>query len=69
MGCLLNQRTFHESRSAFIKEKVGQVTAEQVRKITETKFEDLNAHDLDQAEKIIRGTARSMGIEVIDKGL
>ena len=48
------------------KEKVGKVTAEQVRKIAETKFKDLNAYDLGQAEKIIRGTARSMGIEVID---
>jgi large subunit ribosomal protein L11 len=46
------------------KEKVGKVTAEQVRKIAETKFKDLNAYDLAQAEKIIRGTARSMGIEV-----
>ena len=48
------------------KEKVGKVTAEQIRKIAETKFKDLNSYDLDQAEKIIRGTARSMGIEVID---
>ena len=48
------------------KEKVGTVTKEQVRKIAETKFEDLNAYDLDQAEKIIRGTARSMGVDVID---
>jgi large subunit ribosomal protein L11 len=48
------------------REKVGKVSAEQVRKIAETKFKDLNAHDLDQAEKIIRGTARSMGVEVID---
>jgi len=48
------------------KDKVGKVTAEQVRKIAETKFNDLNAYDLDQAEKIIRGTARSMGVEVID---
>ena len=48
------------------KEKVGTVTAEQVRKIAETKFKDLNAYDLDQAEKIIRGTARSMGVEVTD---
>ncbi len=48
------------------KEKVGKVTAEQVRKIAEAKFEDLNAYDLDQAEKIIRGTARSMGVEVED---
>ncbi len=48
------------------KEKVGQVSAEQVRKIAETKFKDLNAYDVGQAEKIIRGTARSMGIEVVD---
>jgi large subunit ribosomal protein L11 len=47
-------------------EKVGKVTSEQVRKIAETKFKDLNAYDLDQAEKIIRGTARSMGVEIID---
>jgi large subunit ribosomal protein L11 len=46
------------------KEKIGKVTAEQVRKIAETKFKDLNAYDLTQAEKIIRGTARSMGLEV-----
>ncbi len=48
------------------KEKVGQVTGEQVRKIAETKFKDLNAYDLEQADKIIRGTARSMGIDVVD---
>jgi large subunit ribosomal protein L11 len=48
------------------KEKVGQISAEQVRKIAETKFKDLNAYDVEQAEKIIRGTARSMGIEIND---
>ncbi|MBW8041027.1 MAG: 50S ribosomal protein L11 [Planctomycetes bacterium] len=48
------------------KEKVGKVSVEQVRKIAETKFKDLNAYDLEQAEKIIRGTARSMGIEIED---
>lgn len=48
------------------KEKVGKVNAAQVRKIAETKFKDLNAHDLEQADKIIRGTAQSMGIEVVD---
>ena len=46
------------------KEKVGSVTAEQVRQIAETKMADLNAHDLDQACRIIEGTARSMGIDV-----
>ena len=48
------------------KEKVGTVTSEQVRKIAETKFNDLNAYDIDNAMKIIEGTARSMGIEVSD---
>ncbi len=48
------------------KEKVGTVSAAQVRKIAETKFKDLNAYNLEQAEKIIRGTARSMGVDVID---
>jgi large subunit ribosomal protein L11 len=47
------------------KEKVGTVTAEQVRKIAEAKFKDLNAYDMEGAEKIIMGTARSMGIDVV----
>lgn len=46
------------------KEKVGTVTTEQVRQIAEQKIKDLNAYDIDAAEQIIRGTARSMGIEV-----
>lgn len=49
-----------------LKGKVGKVTKEDVRKIAEQKMVDLNANDLDAAEKIIRGSARSMGIEVID---
>jgi large subunit ribosomal protein L11 len=48
------------------RETVGKVTAEQVRKIAETKFKDLNAYDMNNAEKIIRGTAKSMGIEIVD---
>jgi len=48
------------------KEKVGKVTVEQVRQIAETKMRDLNTQSLDQAEKIIRGTARSMGIDVVE---
>jgi len=46
------------------KEKVGTVSHQQVRQIAETKFNDLNAYDIAQAEKIIEGTARSMGIDV-----
>ena len=49
------------------KEKVGEITAEQLRRITETKFKDLNAYDLEQAEKIIKGTAQSMGIEIVSR--
>ncbi len=44
--------------------KVGRLTQAQVRSIAETKLQDLNARDLDQAAKIIAGTARSMGVEV-----
>jgi large subunit ribosomal protein L11 len=47
-----------------LKNKVGKVTKEQVKQIAETKMEDLNANDVDQAMKIIEGTARSMGIKV-----
>ncbi len=48
------------------KEKVGKVTKEQLRKIAETKIKDLNASSIEQAEKIIAGTARSMGIEIAE---
>jgi large subunit ribosomal protein L11 len=46
------------------KEKVGTVTAAQVREIAQKKVADLNAHDLDHACRIIEGTARSMGVEI-----
>jgi large subunit ribosomal protein L11 len=46
------------------KTKVAKVTMDQVREIAQTKMEDLNARDLDNAAKIIAGTARSMGITV-----
>jgi large subunit ribosomal protein L11 len=46
------------------KTKVGSVTRDQIREIATTKMPDLNARDLDAAEKIVAGTARSMGIEV-----
>ena len=45
-------------------EKVGKVTMEQVKEIAREKMEDLNAADVDAAAKIIKGSARSMGIEV-----
>ena len=46
------------------KTKVAKVTMDQVRDIAKGKMEDLNANDIDQAAKIIAGTARSMGITV-----
>jgi large subunit ribosomal protein L11 len=46
------------------KEKVGKISPEQVREIATTKMPDLNANDLEQAAKIIEGTARSMGVTV-----
>ena len=47
------------------KDKVGKVTMAQIREIAEKKLVDLNANDIKAAEKIVMGTARSMGIEVI----
>ena len=46
------------------KEKVGKVSRSQVREIAEIKMEDLSAHDVEMAMRVIEGTARSMGIEV-----
>jgi large subunit ribosomal protein L11 len=48
------------------KEKVGTVTAEQIDDICQKKIADLNARDLEHARLMIEGTARSMGIEVVD---
>jgi large subunit ribosomal protein L11 len=46
------------------RDKVARISQAQVREIAERKLPDLNAHDVDQAAKIIAGTARSMGVEV-----
>ena len=48
------------------RERVGKVTRKQVEEIAEMKKADMNCRDLDAAVKVISGTARSMGIEVID---
>ncbi len=48
------------------KEKVGKVTSAQVREIAQTKLPDLNAHSIDEAVRIISGTARSMGVDIVD---
>jgi len=46
--------------------KVGKVTKAQLREIAEKKMEDLNAHDVESAMKVIEGSARNMGIEIVD---
>jgi large subunit ribosomal protein L11 len=48
------------------REKVGQVTRSQVRQISERKIKDLNAGSPEAADRIVAGTARSMGIEIVD---
>ena len=48
------------------RETAGQVTMAQVREIAETKMQDLNANDIDAAAKIIAGSARSMGLNVVE---
>ncbi len=48
------------------REKVGTVTMTQLREIAELKAPDLNAHDVDMAARIIAGTARSMGLDVVE---
>jgi len=48
------------------KEKVGKISKAQVKKIAEIKLPDLNANDIDAAMKIVAGSARSMGVEVVD---
>ena len=47
------------------RDKAGTVTRAQVREIAQTKMVDLNANDIDAAMKIIEGSARSMGLEVV----
>ena len=47
------------------REKVGTITQDQLRQIAERKMNDLNANDVDAAAKIVAGTARSMGVEVV----
>ena len=47
------------------RDKVGRITQDQLRQIAERKMKDLNANDVDAAAKVIAGTARSMGVEVV----
>jgi len=61
---ILNAAGVEKGSSEPHKTKVGSITRDQVREIAQTKMPDLNARDLEAAEKIIAGTARSMGIEI-----
>jgi large subunit ribosomal protein L11 len=63
---LLKEAGLDKGSAAPNRTKVGKVTSAQVRKIAEIKMVDLNASDLDSAMRMIAGTARSMGLEVID---
>ncbi|HIV49546.1 50S ribosomal protein L11 [uncultured Helicobacter sp.] len=49
-----------------LKNKVGKLTQKQLQEIAESKFEDLNAVDIEAAKKIVAGSARSMGVEIVD---
>ena len=48
------------------KKKVGKITRDQLREIANTKMPDLNANDIDAAMKIVEGTAKNMGVTVVD---
>jgi large subunit ribosomal protein L11 len=63
---LLKEAGVEKGSASPNRNKVGKVSSAQVRKIAEIKMQDLNATDLDSAMRMIAGTARSMGLEVID---
>jgi large subunit ribosomal protein L11 len=63
---LLKEAGLEKGSASPNRTKVGKVTSAQVKKIAELKMQDLNAADLAGAMRMIAGTARSMGVEVID---
>jgi large subunit ribosomal protein L11 len=63
---ILKEAGLEKGSAAPNRTKVGKVTRAQLKKIAELKMADLNAADLDGAIRMIAGTARSMGVEVID---
>src|SRR5438128_12346505 len=65
-GLLKKEAGIEKGSPTSNRQKVGKVTRAQVRKIAELKLPDLNAVDLEGAMKMIAGTARSMGLEVVD---
>ncbi|HEY9702221.1 MAG TPA: 50S ribosomal protein L11, partial [Allocoleopsis sp.] len=48
------------------KKKVGSITKQQLREIAQTKLADLNAYDIEAAMKIVAGTAKNMGVTIVD---
>jgi LSU ribosomal protein L11P len=64
---LIRQAAGIQSGSANpLRNKVGRITRQQLREIAERKMPDLNANDVEAAMRIIAGTARSMGVEIVD---
>jgi large subunit ribosomal protein L11 len=63
---LLKAAKIQKGSAAPNKDKVGKVSRAQVREIAETKLRDLNCYDVDAAMRIVEGTARSMGLEVVE---
>ncbi len=63
---LLKEAGIEKGSAAPNRDKVGRVTRAQLKKIAEIKMPDLNAADLEGAMRMIAGTARSMGLEVVD---
>ena len=64
---LIRQAAGIQSGSANpLRNKVGKITRQQLREIAERKMPDLNANDVEAAMRIIAGTARSMGVEIVD---
>lgn len=63
---ILKALKLKKGASAPSREVVAQMTQKQVKEVAEAKMQDLNANDIDAAKKIIAGSARSMGIEVLE---
>jgi large subunit ribosomal protein L11 len=63
---LLKAAKIQKGSSAPNKDKVGKVSRAQVKDIAETKLRDLNCYDVDAAMRIVEGTAKSMGLEVVE---
>ena len=63
---ILKSASIEKGSSEPNKEKVGSISDSDLEKIASIKMDDLNANSLDQAKKMIKGTARSMGIEIKD---